>query len=776
MITKKWSFALLAIVLSSVLSMSACHSNLTDGTSSNDASQGGASGKSLFANRETVEKDNIEINTYTLNDNTNYDAYTYFVTERLYNEYLDIGADVVSVYPYGFERQDLPHIPGGDSNLPNLIKTWSEKGYQVDLEIAAAHDFMKKYVMQDEKNRMKEVQIDKNGTVVTFAPTICEMVPNKNWEDYLFEHIDKALALGAKDVGMEESGFFPGTGYSEAFKKAWQSYYNEPWKDPESSPLARFQSEVLKQYLFRNQYDQLAQRVSEKYPDSRFFYVNHSMFANTEYGNTVDVYGLVALPSIFGVEGQVWSDTVRPVITHRGETASMPFEYGWIQNSEFATYQRQFPDKPVRIIGDPKGDALGLGWDTYEKNYLQNLVSQLLCPEFVRFQTAVWPERIFQQKYGDEATLEYKRIVQNIFTILDQIHEKKTVTVGSGSTGIAMAFSANSNMHHDLSKGEQPRGAITLGVSLIEKGIPVQVYALESFKDKSALDEVKTLVLSYDFMKPENAKYNQTIADWVRGGGSLLFIGAKNEYTEIPGAWWDKEGFASAEEQLFDLLGVSVEGYGKTTPAEELTDGAIKVNQAVGNGHVMVVEYPTWDLCLSSKSTDAYMRYVQQAHEATGHRFITTEYIYAQRGDIEIYKALSNPLSIQGNFVDMLAQNQDLITEKRLQPGDVAILKRVEIPTDDTPKLLHTTGFMVDDSLAENETSTVFTTKAMKGSETISVFYSKKYEPQTITMKDAEGNEYTDFVWVWDERKRMLRLKHVNSAPGVTISVEWAEK
>lgn len=97
-------------------------------------------------------------------------------------------------------------------------------------------------------------------------------------------------------------------------------------------------------------------------------------------------------------------------------------------------------------------------------------------------------------------------------------------------------------MHHDLSKGETPQGAITLGVSLVEKGIPVQVYALESFKDKEALKEIKTLVLSYDFMKPEDVQYNQAIADWVKDGGSLLYIGAKNEYTSIPALGGTRKG------------------------------------------------------------------------------------------------------------------------------------------------------------------------------------------------------------------------------------------
>lgn len=182
-------------------------------------------------------------------------------------------------------------------------------------------------------------------------------------------------------------------------------------------------------------------------------------------------------------------------------------------------------------------------------------------------------------------------------------------------------------------------------------------------------------------------------------------------------------------------MGVTVEGYGETEAAAELNDGAVKVDQAVGNGHVLVVEYPTENICLTGEDTDAYLQMVQKAHEATGRRFITTEYIYTIRGDIEIYKALSNPLSIQGNFVDLLAQNQDLITEKRLQPGEVAILKRYKTPEDDTPKLIHSTGFTVDGSLSEGAESTVLTTKGPKGSETVSVFYSKTLEPQTITVK-----------------------------------------
>ena len=742
----------------------------TDGLNGDNTNTG-----KLFTSKETIEMDDIEINKYILNDDTSYDLYTVLTTERPYNEYIDIGADIATIYPYGYERKDLStnREAVAAEHMQDLVTSWREKGYVIDVGVPAISDNMRDYVIRDEKKRLGEVQMDKNGNRIAFSPTRYEMVPTKSWEDNRFELIEKAIKAGARDISMEEGGMFPGSGYSDAFKAAWQEYYNEPWKDPDSSMLARFQSETLKQYLVRNMYDNLAKRVTAKYPDSKYFYVNHSMFANTQFGASVDVYGTASLDSIYGTEGQVWSDTTRPDFVHRGEKKEWPFEYGYMQYSEFATYQRQFPDKPVRVVADPKADVLSLGWRYYQWLYEQNIVTQLLFPELIRYEINVWPERIFQEKYGDTAPLENKRIIQNIFKIQNEINKNKKVTVGSGSTGIAMAFSANSNAHQETTKQVVPQGAATLGVSLVEKGIPVQVYALESFKDKSSFEGIKTLIVSYDFMKPEDVKYNKAIADWVRDGGSLLFIGSKNTYTTIEGSWWDKEGNASAEEQLFKELGITVDGYGKTEIQPEFGDDAVKVNQKVGKGNVIVVEYNTMNICLDDKKTDKYLELVKKAHEAGGHRFITTEYMYSIRGDIEIYKALGNPLVVKGDFVDMLAQNQDVLTEKRVEPGEVAILRRYKKPENDTPRLIQSTGIIIDGSLSEEAAVTKFTTKAPKGSETVSIIYSNTLSPKTVTAKDAKGAEVKDVLWKWDEKYRFVRIKNPNDANGLTITVEW---
>ena len=60
--------------------------------------------------------------------------------------------------------------------------------------------------------------------------------------------IDALIDAGVVAIHLEEPEFWARGGFSEAFQREWQIYYNEPWQRPDSSvrrPVSRQQAQVL---------------------------------------------------------------------------------------------------------------------------------------------------------------------------------------------------------------------------------------------------------------------------------------------------------------------------------------------------------------------------------------------------------------------------------------------------------------------------------------------------------------------------------------------------
>ena len=107
-------------------------------------------------------------------------------------------------------------------------------------------------------------------------------------------------------------------------------------------------------------------------------------------------------------------------------------------------------------------------------------------------------------------------------------------------------------------------------VPLIEKGIPITIPSLEQVKTQADLAGLKLLILSYDCQKPLSTATNQAIADWVKAGGVLLYLGGKDDYSSLSGTWWNTAGKTPMTD-LFNKLGLSGISTGNVTTGSSLS-------------------------------------------------------------------------------------------------------------------------------------------------------------------------------------------------------------
>ena len=78
-----------------------------------------------------------------------------------------------------------------------------------------------------------------------------------------------------------------------------------------------------------------------------------------------------------------------------------------------------------------------------------------------------------------------------------------------------------------------------LALPLLERGMPVEPVQLETATIPGNLATYKVLVMTYEGMKPMDQAANQAIADWVKAGGSLVFVDDDRDPYNHVKSWWN---------------------------------------------------------------------------------------------------------------------------------------------------------------------------------------------------------------------------------------------
>jgi len=424
------------------------------------------------------------------------------------------------------------------------IANWKARGYTV-YTMGGSRDY-KEYA---DKNP-GEVQTTQDGTKLSIG-TSYYLSPTSNRIALERDFYAKALANGSDGICPEEPEYWLRAGYEDAFKLAWQNEYKTGWQPPHNSVDNRTKAAKLMATLQTRHIADLLADAALRKPNARRMIALHSPLSYAQWGIISPQYRITSLPQVQDVIGQVWTGTARTAVRYAGIRTDMTFSTAYLEYSSLFQLLRG-TNKKLWFLLDPLEDNLTLSPQDYKAHYEQTLVAALLFPDVSAYEVMPWPERV----YG-KVSPEYASQINTVNAALQEMGSQ-AVKGGSGTPGDIGVFVADSLQYQrEAPNASDFDGVFGLALPLLQRGVPVQMLSLDRAADPGYLRGFKTLLLSYDFLKPENSRVHTALAEWVKGGGSLLVFGGTDAYNAVTDSWWKAAGKESPVFDLWERLGIN---------------------------------------------------------------------------------------------------------------------------------------------------------------------------------------------------------------------------
>lgn len=558
----------------------------------------------------------------------------------------------------------------GFHDLKERVKVWKKHGYIIHLMTGVAWGEYQDYLKGqfDGRTHWDESQTDASGEVIGHGFEVPYMVPAVSFADYLASKLKYAVDCGVEAIHLEEPEFWVRGGYSEAFKREWLLYYKEEWQDPRSSAEASYRSAKLKQYLYTRMLDRLCSELKEyalvKYNRRLRFYVpTHSLINYAQWNIVSPESALVDLPGVDGYIAQIWTGTARTANRYLGKKAERTFdtaflEYGVMQELVRGTGRKMW------FLHDPIEDNPRYTWENYRYNYYQTVAASLMHPNVASYEVCPWPNRVFNGKYGgntiDPETgkpervpmpEEYRTNLLVIMNVLRDMVQPEAHFIGNHpEIGLMIADSA---MFQKQYPEGDPRREYTddcfdafygMALPLLKSGAVVRPVQLDNLRRAVGyLDAYRAVVLSYEYMKPESPDINNVIAEWVKQGGALVYVGDGKDCFHNIRAWWNRDGkYANPAEHLFEMCGLAKDAVGL---------------HKVGDGYVCIIDkYPA----TFAREGSLALEFRDTVHDTLTEVGITWEYspvMVMERGTYTITAVTDETATanLDGTYIDMFS-------------------------------------------------------------------------------------------------------------------------
>ncbi|MBO7678211.1 MAG: hypothetical protein J6S75_00935, partial [Thermoguttaceae bacterium] len=524
-----------------------------------------------------------------------------------------------------------------------------------------------------------DAQVNANGDQVLHGPGVPYLCPSISFCDYMIERLKKVVDAGVDSICLEEPEFWAFSGFGESFRRQWRIYYDEEPLRPDSTCDAQYRASVLKAYLYRRALERIGTALKEyalKRYDRKltFFVATHSLVSYTQIQMVSPEATLMDLPGIDGLIAQIWTGTSRAPNFYQGVFRERTFETAMLEYGVMSEMVRG-TGKRIYFLNDPIEDDPKHDWADYRKNYLCTLTASLMRSATADYEVAPWPSRVFLGKYpagSPEATgipADYATILNIGFQQLRDMDQQELSWNGAAE-GIGVLLSDSAMFQRGAPElwraasgdvldrdratfDERSRlgGFFGLTLPLLKAGIPVEVPVLDhAVRYPGYLDPYKVLILSYEFQKPLTPAIHAELANWVRGGGVLVYVGAGSDPFHEALGWWNDNTAGTGKRcdtALFRSLGL----------APDLQPG----NYPVGSGTLIFDKTDPAYYGRSKESADEYRALIAGAAEAAGMErplqrgwFLKTRgpYILASALDEQDDPSEDAPLTLRGRYVD----------------------------------------------------------------------------------------------------------------------------
>ncbi len=751
-------------------------------------------------NKPTVSPANYVKPTYTLKDGMyvqHYEGFelggvkTTFQANTLFSEVYNIHTDSVMVY---------------SSNDPNFISWYKSGDYVVDMMIAINRGG-KDYLDRDKSN-YDDIQKDSGGNyIVHTADVQWYMVPSEDWIEYAWEVLLKPVVekYHPQSIALEEPEMWIRSGYSEAFKQEWENYYDEPWQAPNSSAAANLKANLLKTYLFERILVELSSRIKELSPGTQVYIASHSTVNYTAWAINAGLNTYLATDAIDGVIGQTWADTHNSAFAYNGASVRDNFTNAFI---EYCSYVDSVEGTNFYALADPMADGKSYVEADLQYIYRQSVAAQLMQPEISRFQVLPWVQRAYANVSAD-----YRTVQSQIFEMLNNIGGQE-ITMSAGTPGIAYLASdslswMNAGSGWALSTAN---GMYGICAPLVRDGIPVKMKAMEQIYTAKDLEGVNLLVVSFDSSVPLSEEVNIAIADWVKAGGTMLYVGGHNQYWNIDDYFFWAEDVTPLD-NLFGHLGldVTVKTTSPTLTATltspdsalmEIVDGirvpasytnytvsfegaenpilrsgstVLGFTEDVGRGSVVVIGLPS-ALYSGFEGGSSLMRALTEyALQFTEYEYVSTPVMVTNRGNYTIAHSFGKDEYLAGAYIDLFDSNLSVLQDPDIPENDSLILYNIDNIKLDVPRLGYTSGQVL--SLSEKADQTVIKmTSAGNTNLSIRLLAPNNCYPSSITVTGEDGKTYPVLGYFWDNDSASCLIKIDGNHESVTLTVTWGDE
>ena len=717
-----------------------------------------------------------------------------------YTQEYDLRADSIMLY--------IQSIGSAQS----MIDSWKDSGRDLSVMIAAGRDGYNEYFTLYPERGNKDVHTNQDGSLKLHSGTSYYMLPTRYYAQYKLDLVKTVCEYEPTYLCIEEPEVFVYATYAEGFQEEWVDYYDEPWQGPLSSSEARYKTSKLINQLWVNYFQAVRDYLDENHPEIKLLMAAHDVL-NYDHHQIVSCINTLTQSGIIdGLIGQTWSDCIYGAgSAYGGGYPRRLFERAWIEYASYADSMQQ--GQELFTLSDPKADNEELDWDTYESLWKLTVTTQLLMPELNRFQSYIWPHRAF----SSDVPSAYKTKQLNVFNAMAEVGGN-AVNLYAGTSGISLAMSDTLTYQYGsqyMPIDNTQDGIHSLSLPIIERGIPLKVTALDTVRTAADLEGIEVLILTYDIMKPVSEEINRAIADWVEAGGTLLYVGGHDAAESIEGEWWSTRGQTPLE-NLLAQLGLDVEvgalsmptmltwegsdcesfndqavmpvmanytatftGEGITPLLTDIDDNILGFEARVGEGAAVVLGLPSSYFAsneVGPENLRELARYTVNKHSGT--RWVESDLMVAQRGRYLAAQALdyTDSETLSGSFIDLYDDQLGILQEKRLAPGESALLYDLtELLTPGTPRFGFTGGELTGE-VTESAASTSFSIRGPADSISSTRLLGNGKYPASIEVT-CGGERYPKYTAEWDNATSSLLLQVENStAVAVDITVEWGDQ
>jgi hypothetical protein len=699
-----------------------------------------------------------------------------FQTAKEWSPRTNINADTVMVY-------------GLDDTTSERIRSWREHGYRVTVMTGVAWGRYAPYLRGDfdGKEHWDETQQEKSGKLILHGGReVPYIAPSISYGRYLAKGAEDAINAGAEAIYLEEPEFWARAGWSESFKREWQSYYHEPWQAPDESPDAQYRASKLKYFLYRRALSQVFDAVKAygklHHRSIPCYVATHSLINYAQWDIVSPESSLLDVGAD-GYIAQVWTGTSRTPNVYDGVLQQRTFETAFLEYGALQNIARS-SGKPIWYLNDPIEDNPRHSWTDYRLNWESTLVASLLQPAVSRYEVLPWPERIFgldSTRPSVEPTdsnphpvrtvipKAYETELQAVFHALAEMEQPATATrwetAGTQGIGVLVSdtlmFQRAAPQPSDVNLG----GFYGLALPLLMHGMPTEPVQIESSYGKTTamgfLKPYKILLLTYDGQKPPSPAFHTALAAWVRSGGALIVVDDDKDPYNQATDWWNSGGlhFANPRQQLFQVLGIAPNAAGL---------------RPVGKGFVLYEQQSPSALTCNRTGSAQMLTLLHTAAGAIHLPLQETHSLVLRRGPYliaagldadptDVASSTEQPVAVTGDLINLfdpdLAESNHII----IKPGTRALLLDVNSLESSTPRLVAASAKISHEQVSAD--SLTFQAEGIDQTQAVARILLKKAVRQvTLNGKPLDRSQY-------QRNGRTLLLHFQNTAAPQQIKV-----